>query len=188
LEAKIPPCPFDSSNFFVESISWERSSDSLTPSWTIINCTLQTTNNAISSGLITNPQRSRILFDFPTHNENDNMWELDVSGGNAASVFNQVSCNGMYNGNTKPLNPSGSTYINCYSVTAESVPAWTNVGYIYWDSFMEIAAATPFNLQLAKIMNPVLLGTYSHIRIRVQQRQIDGTYYDVNDHYVWHMV
>jgi hypothetical protein len=37
-------------------------------------------------------------------------------------------------------------------------------------------------------MNPVLFGTYSHIRIRVQQRLLDGTYYDVNDHYVWHMV
>jgi hypothetical protein len=188
LEAKIPPCPFDPSNFFVESISWETSADSLNPTWTIINCTLQTTNNAIAPGQTTNNQRSRILFDFPTHNENDVMWERDVSGGNAVNDFNQVSCNGMYNWNTKPLNPIGSTYINCYSVTADPVPSWTNVGYIYWDSYSGIAAATPFNLQLAKIMNPVLQYVYSHIRIRVQQRLLDGTYYDVNDHYVWHMV
>ncbi len=77
------------------------------------------------------------------------MWEKDVSGGNAVNNINQVSCNGMYSGITKPLNPSGSTYINCYSITADPVPAWTNAGYIYWESYQAIPAATPFNLQLA---------------------------------------
>ena len=35
---------------------------------------------------------------------------------------------------------------------------------------------------------PEYVGHHLHYKIRVQQRQKDGTFYDINSHWVWHIV
>lgn len=77
--------------------------------------------------------------------------------------------------------------MECYAVTADGV-SFTTPSTIYLQYFQNIPKQTPFNLQLAKVKNPQYPGYTTHYKIRVQQRLPDGQYYDINSHWVWHIV
>ena len=70
--------------------------------------TLQTYNNDINNGDLVNTDRTRFLFEFFTHNEIELGFDIDVSGYNRAVTDTSstgISCNGLYRGNIKPLQP-----------------------------------------------------------------------------------
>lgn len=87
----IPPCPFDPNHFRVYSFSHEYNTLAYANSidaaanaekytYTYINVTLATINNIIASGRLTNTARTRIVFEFMTHNEIFPSWDEDVTG------------------------------------------------------------------------------------------------------------
>jgi len=68
--------------------------------------TLMTINNDINNGDLSNNNRCRFLFEFFTHSEIENGYDVDISGyGRTISdeTTKQISCNGLYRGGTKPL-------------------------------------------------------------------------------------
>lgn len=128
IEAKIPPCPFDSANFRVYSFSHEYNTLAYITSvdavknaekylYTYINITLATINNDIETGLLTNLQRTRIVFEFATHNEIFPSWDEDVTG-TKATVSKPASCGGLYNGPGTTMIPDGQTFLQCTLIPA----------------------------------------------------------------------
>jgi len=76
--------------------------------YTYINITLATINNVIATGDLTNVQRTRFVFEFPTHNEIFPSWDEDVTG-NKFTDANPASCGQLYNGPGNVMTPSGAT-------------------------------------------------------------------------------
>lgn len=68
--------------------------------------TLQTINNAIGTGNVNNVYRTRIVFEFPTHNEIFPSWDEDITG-NKYTTAKPASCGQLYNSPGNTMVPDG---------------------------------------------------------------------------------
>ena len=212
-QVQIPSCPFDGSmfsltdstvtpsvyyldtTFHVESFSKELSMDYVTDqTWTGINMTLTTTASAIPTGNVAVAQNSRILIEFPTNNEIEPCWDVNL-GVISSGYQTEVGCAGQYLGSSTPLMPDPYTglgcstcYIYCTAVQAAGTTDNSTPAYVMFNNYEAIPAYTKFNLQVTRIANPSTMGTFSHIIIHVQSRMDDGTYYDIYYHPKFYLV
>ena len=205
IEVRIPACPFDGSqylvnnlggyylatSFHVESFSSEASKDAtLNPTWNGINFTLTTQSSPIPTGDIGQASHSRILVEFPTNNELSSLFDQNL-GVITSGDSTEVGCGGQYKGAQMPLNPDPLTipgHIQCTAVQAAGTTDNSTPAYVMFNYYEAIPAATKFNIQITKIANPATVGTFSHITIRVQSIQQDGTWYDIYYHVKYFLV
>ena len=189
-ELKIPACPFDgaAANFDVISFSSESSLNAASnPTWTGLNITLKTQETPIPTGDLSQSAHSRFLFEFYTNNELDNSFDSNL-GIITTGTSNEVGCAGQYLGKVNPLSPAGANYIYCTAIQANGNVDNSTPAYVMFNYYEPIPKATIFNLQITKIANPEKIGSFSHIKIRVQSMQQDGSYYDIYQHTIFHLV
>ena len=221
IELRIPPCPFNDqiftvmndqstflgkditkdkppyyyieSSFLVKSFSEEASKDILTdPTWTGVNITIRTTANPIPTGDPYTTLNSRIILEFPTHNEVYPSWDVGLGVVPGGSTEGEVGCAGQNIDIDNPLpiaNQGFKDYIYCTAIKADGI-GYNTPAYILIQNYAAIDVNKQFNLQITKIANPVTYGrsTFSHMRIRVQSKQVDGTYYDIYYHNYYFLV
>lgn len=188
-----PPYYYIETSFLVQSFSEEASKNIVSdPTWTGINITLRTTANAIPTGDPYTTLNSRIILEFPTHNEVYSSWDVGLGVVSGTDTEVEVGCAGQNIGLANPLpiaNSGFKDYIYCKAIKADGV-GYNTPAYILIQNYAAIDVDIPFNLQITKIANPVLFGTstFSHMRIRVQSKQMDGTYYDIYYHNIYFLV
>ena len=213
-EVRIPACPFDSSflslydttvtpsiyyldtTFFITSWSGEISNDYVTdPTWTGINMTLKTTASAIPTGNLAVAKHSRILIEFPTNNELDPCWDVNlgvITTGDSA----EAGCAGQYHTGRTPLYPDpyvgnstcSACRILCTAVQGAAAADNSTPAYVMFNYYEAIGPKTKFNLQVTRIANPKIINAFSHIIIHVQSRMDDGSYYDIYYHPKFHLI
>ncbi|KAL4449717.1 hypothetical protein ABPG74_008090 [Tetrahymena malaccensis] len=223
IQANIPPCPFDPAVFRVYSYSHEANTLSYSNNidaqtfaeqyiYTYINVTLATVNNPIASGLQTSPSRTRIVFQFQTHNGVFPSWDEDPTGQKLTQA-GQASCGGMYNGIFgTPLQPvTTNGFLSC-SIIPASGQLPTTPAYIIMEGHPAINGGTAFNIALGRIKNPnkmvdgtvfnnLQIGkktyydalfyryqTAAHMNIFIQQLQADGTFYPINSQWRYYII
>lgn len=178
--AVIPPCPFN--NFFAESAVWEAGRT------TLFNF-FQTTTVAIPS----TTNGGRIVFEIPTHNEIISTFLPDLGYGTGYLINRQgyIGCGGVCVGcpNGNALAPAAGGNVECTIINATGQDWGDNV-YVMTNNMQNIGQNVNFNFQLARILNPAGTGWpyFTHIRILVQNRQPDGSYANLNEHYAWFLV
>lgn len=204
-EIRIPPCPFDgsidalyynnivsgnteyyiSTTFHVDTFSKELSKDFTSDfTWTGINMTLKTTDNIIPTGDLGQTQHSRILVEFHTNNELMSAFDPNL-GLISSGTSTEAGCAGQYLGSRTPLKVdslSSSTYVKCTAIQAAGTADNSTPAYIMFNYYESIPANKKFNLQITRIANPMTANTFTHLTIRVQSRQQDGSYYDIYKH------
>ncbi|EWS71333.1 hypothetical protein TTHERM_000331066 (macronuclear) [Tetrahymena thermophila SB210] len=222
IQANIPPCPFDPNVFRVYSYSHEANTYSYNNNidaqtfaeqylYTYINVTLATVNNPIASGLLTSTSRTRIVFQFQTHNGIFPSWDEDPTG-QKLTTAGAASCGGMYNGIFgTPFIPAGQNLLSC-SIIPASGQLPTTPAYIIMEGHPAINAGKAFNIALGRIKNPnkIVDGTVfnnpqigkktyndalpfryqtaAHMNIIIQQLQPDGTFYPINSQWRYYIV
>jgi len=178
LIARIEPCPFN--NFLAESAVWESGEK------TLFNFYAQTTSTMPSSG-----NGGRIVVEIPTHNEIIATFDPDLGTGIGVSSSELFGCGSVCTNcpGTNALNPDTGTHMECTMLTADA-QTWGDSTVIFTSNIQQINIGSDFNFQLARIPNAVGVGWpyFYHIRIRTQQRQADGSYIDLNDHWAYFLV
>ncbi|EGR29559.1 hypothetical protein IMG5_153310 [Ichthyophthirius multifiliis] len=219
VEALIPPCPFDNNQFSVYALTHEFNTldyNSIIDAnknnnkyiYNLFNITLATTGNDIEVSDPSNPFRTRMVFEFLTHNGVFRSWDEDPTG-NKLSQTGPAACGTLFNQYLgiatagKQNSPKsfdsyspGNIDIECtvYPSRGQSLEQPT---YIVMENYEKIFAGNTFNINLGKIKNPnkpnhgttyeykvyddtKRYQTSAHIRIHIEQRQVDGTYYHEN--------
>ncbi|KAL4501728.1 hypothetical protein ABPG72_018779 [Tetrahymena utriculariae] len=215
IEAKIPPCSFDPNNFRVYAMTHEYNTldystlvqaqqNAENYMYNFINVTLSA-NNPIESGQLSYNKRTRIIFEFMTHNEIFASWDEDVTG-NKYTTAQPAGCGGMYNGANYFI-PVDSQAVRCTILPAAG-QSLSTPSIIIMEDHPNIPASTIFNIGLGRIRNPNQLvdgtvftqygskkysknksyQTSAHIRITIQQKQSDGTFYPINQQWRYYLI
>ena len=187
VELFIPECPFDSSSygpnfnipnqnaFYVDSscnqISKLLSNDenSNDPTWNTIQFSLKTQINEIPSAKLKNAKRSRILVELENKNDyQQQSWDQYIGYGPQLSKLTEkrikVACGGLnrsFRTNQKSLKAAPDS-LECTFVVLN------NKGTIIIENYDAIAKETMFDFFIAKIANPSLLNTFTHLNIIVE--------------------
>lgn len=150
----------------------------------IMNLTLQTPLILPSSS---GSAPSRIVLEFPTHNEQNVSFPMNLLKGQV-NATQKIGCNGIYLGNVRPLPSASSEGMNCYSIAATN-NVWNNTpSSITISNYATVSAATVFNIHVGRFSNPLIVGTFADFTIRIEKRTNTGEWVTLNDNTVFNII
>ena len=200
-EARIPPCLFrsnsngmtfiGSNDFYVVSHNSEASKSTSDYTHNLITMNLASQDNIILEGDPKTVSHTRILVEFPTHNELDFTYPIDLGFNFGAATRVEMGCNGYFHQAGVQLQPKASlSSIKCECVkgTNGGTNSTNDAAVVFIYNYNQVDAQTQFNLHISQFANPLFSGVTTHLIVRVQSKQNDGSYYDIYYHPVYHII